>query len=63
MAIVVGMCVPLHFELHPINTGNESVNNILNMLLSIRMLIGGLVAFILDNILGGNKHHLKIKEI
>ena len=53
MSVVVGVTVPLHFEQHPVNFGNYTVDNILNMLLTIRMLIGGLVAFLMDNIVGG----------
>lgn len=53
LAIVAGVGIPLHFEQHPIRSGNITVDNIFNMLLSIRMLVGGVIAFLMDNIVGG----------
>ncbi|CAJ0580275.1 unnamed protein product, partial [Mesorhabditis spiculigera] len=52
-ALLAGMVVPLHFENHPIDTGNQTLDQVLNMLLSIKMLVGGLLAFSLDNLMPG----------
>ena len=54
-AILVGSVVPKHFQDNPINSGNATVDSIFNMLFGIQMLIGGLVAFVLDNTVPGNK--------
>lgn len=53
LAFLLGMIVPLHFEKHPVDTGNFEIDNILNMLLNIKMLVGGLVATFLDNTVSG----------
>ncbi|PAV78906.1 hypothetical protein WR25_01899 [Diploscapter pachys] len=52
-AILVGSVVPKHFQDNPIDSGNATVDSIFNMLFGIQMLIGGLVAFILDNTVPG----------
>ncbi|VDL75001.1 unnamed protein product [Nippostrongylus brasiliensis] len=52
-AILVGLLVPRHVETLPLRTGLKTVDECLNMLLKISMLVGGLVAFILDNTVSG----------
>ncbi|KHJ94959.1 putative permease [Oesophagostomum dentatum] len=53
MAILLGALVPYHFEHNRVNFGIKSIDDCLNMLLSIRMLIAGITAFILDNTVSG----------
>ncbi|CAJ0933292.1 unnamed protein product, partial [Mesorhabditis belari] len=53
LAVLIGMAVPMHFEKKPIKTGSETWDEVLNMLLRIQMLIGGLFAFTLDNLVPG----------
>ncbi|KIH68017.1 putative permease [Ancylostoma duodenale] len=52
-AILLGTLIPYHFEKNRVNTGVKSLDDCLNMLLSIRMLIAGVIAFILDNTVPG----------
>ncbi|EPB73496.1 hypothetical protein ANCCEY_07410 [Ancylostoma ceylanicum] len=52
-AILLGALIPYHFEKNRVNTGIKSIDDCLNMLLSIRMLIAGVVAFVLDNTVSG----------
>ncbi|VDM65837.1 unnamed protein product [Strongylus vulgaris] len=52
-AILMGAVIPHHFENNRVNTGVKTMDDCLNMLLSIRMLIAGVVAFILDNTVPG----------
>lgn len=54
IAIVIGIVIPNYFEEKPVNTGNNDVDQMLNILLKIKMLIGGIIAFILDNTVPGN---------
>ncbi|CAJ0582702.1 unnamed protein product, partial [Mesorhabditis spiculigera] len=53
LSLLAGLAVPDYFTLSPIKTGNATTDQVLMTLLSIRMLIGGLVAFILDNTIPG----------
>ncbi|GMT26122.1 hypothetical protein PFISCL1PPCAC_17419, partial [Pristionchus fissidentatus] len=53
MATMLGMVVPTHFERYPLNMGIQTLDSTLNMLLTIKMLIGGGIAFILDNTVPG----------
>lgn len=53
IAIIMGMTVALHFERNTLKTGNKIVNDVFGTLLTIRMLIGGIIAFTLDNITPG----------
>ncbi|CAJ0936277.1 unnamed protein product, partial [Mesorhabditis belari] len=52
-SLLIGLTVPLHFETHPIDSGHSTLDQVLNMLLSIKMLVGGLIAFTLDNVMPG----------
>ncbi|CAJ0602738.1 unnamed protein product [Cylicocyclus nassatus] len=52
-AILMGALVPHHFENNKVNFGVKTLDDCLNMLLSIRMLIAALVGFILDNTVPG----------
>ncbi|CAB3409757.1 unnamed protein product [Caenorhabditis bovis] len=53
LSMLIGLIVPLHFEKHPIKTGNFEVDSTFNMLLTIKMLVGGVVATFLDNTVPG----------
>lgn len=53
LSLLLGLIVPLHFEKHPVNTGHFEIDHILNMLLNIKMLVGGVVATFLDNTVPG----------
>ncbi|GMT26119.1 hypothetical protein PFISCL1PPCAC_17416, partial [Pristionchus fissidentatus] len=53
ISLLLGMVIPAHFEKNPIRTGNQTLDGTLNMLLTIKMLIGGGIAFILDNTVPG----------
>ncbi|KHJ99106.1 hypothetical protein OESDEN_00899 [Oesophagostomum dentatum] len=52
-AILLGELIPYHFEKNRVNTGVKSIDDCLNMLLAIRMLIAGVIAFVLDNTVPG----------
>uniref|UniRef100_A0A8R1DEM7 Solute carrier family 23 member 1 n=1 Tax=Caenorhabditis japonica TaxID=281687 RepID=A0A8R1DEM7_CAEJA len=53
LSLLLGLIIPLHFEKHPIDSGNFELDSILNMLLNIKMLVGGVIATFLDNTVGG----------
>lgn len=53
IAITMGMAIPDYFETHPVETGVRDVDQMFNILLQIRMFVGGVIAFILDNTCGG----------
>ncbi|CAD6194593.1 unnamed protein product [Caenorhabditis auriculariae] len=53
VAIIMGCTIPTHFELHPLATSHKQIDDILNTLLKIKMLVGGVIAFVLDNLAGG----------
>ncbi|CAO4374520.1 unnamed protein product [Caenorhabditis nigoni] len=53
ISIIMGLTVALHFENNPLKTGNQTVDNVFGTLLTIRMLIGGIIAFVLDNVASG----------
>ncbi|EFO92323.1 hypothetical protein CRE_10929 [Caenorhabditis remanei] len=53
IAIIMSITTASHFEKTPLNTGNKTVDDVFGTLLTIRMLIGGLIAFTLDNIAPG----------
>ena len=54
-ATMIGLMMPIYVKANPqaIQTGNETLNELLIVLLSSAMLLGGGVAFALDNILPG----------
>jgi uncharacterized membrane protein YqaE (UPF0057 family) len=52
-AVILGMCIPKYFADNPINTGVMELDQMLNILLNINMFVGGIVAFALDNLVGG----------
>ncbi|CAJ0602729.1 unnamed protein product [Cylicocyclus nassatus] len=52
-AILMGGIIPFHFEHNRVNTGLKTVDDCFNMLLTIPMLIAGVIAFVLDNTVGG----------
>ncbi|GMS98879.1 hypothetical protein PENTCL1PPCAC_21054, partial [Pristionchus entomophagus] len=49
MSLMLGMVIPTHFQRDPLNMGFPTLDSILNMLLTIKMLVGGAIAFVLDN--------------
>uniref|UniRef100_A0A1I7SZK2 Sulfate_transp domain-containing protein n=1 Tax=Caenorhabditis tropicalis TaxID=1561998 RepID=A0A1I7SZK2_9PELO len=53
LSLLLGLIIPLHFEKHPVDTGHFEIDNILNMLLNIKMLVGGLIVTFLDNTVPG----------
>ncbi|KAL6739636.1 hypothetical protein Aduo_013068 [Ancylostoma duodenale] len=53
LSLMIGLIVPLHLERSPFRSGNKEWDQIINMLLSIKMLVGGVVAVILDNTVPG----------
>ncbi|CAJ0571448.1 unnamed protein product, partial [Mesorhabditis spiculigera] len=53
LALLLGLVVPSHFTKSPIRTGSDTWDEVLNMLLRIQMLIGGLFAFLMDNMVPG----------
>uniref|UniRef100_A0A7E4ULX2 Solute carrier family 23 member 2 n=1 Tax=Panagrellus redivivus TaxID=6233 RepID=A0A7E4ULX2_PANRE len=52
-SVILGMVIPDYFTEHPVATGNLHIDQMLNILLTIRMFVGGLIAFFLDNTIGG----------
>lgn len=52
-SIMVGMIVPNYFKEHPIDTGNETLNQVLLVLLTLPMFVGASVACFLDNTVRG----------
>uniref|UniRef100_A0A914E9A6 Uncharacterized protein n=1 Tax=Acrobeloides nanus TaxID=290746 RepID=A0A914E9A6_9BILA len=53
IAVMCGMYIPEYFSRYPVKTDSTEVNQTLSILLGIRMIIGGLIAFILDNLVPG----------
>ncbi|KAI6176255.1 Xanthine/uracil/vitamin C permease family-containing protein [Aphelenchoides bicaudatus] len=51
-AIILGIIIPNYVETYPIATGINILDQSLNMLLSIKMFVGGLIGFVLDNVSG-----------
>uniref|UniRef100_A0A914VR99 Solute carrier family 23 member 1 n=1 Tax=Plectus sambesii TaxID=2011161 RepID=A0A914VR99_9BILA len=52
-SIMAGMVIPLYFERHPLKTGLTELDNVLNIVLTIRMFVGGLIGFFMDNTVPG----------
>ena len=53
LAIILGSAIPDFFEKHPVRTGVSEIDQVFNILLTIKMFVGGVIAFILDNSCGG----------
>ncbi|CAI5448240.1 unnamed protein product [Caenorhabditis angaria] len=53
IAVIMGCVIPLHFETYPLQTGNKTIDEVFGTLLTIKMLIGGAIAFVLDNLTPG----------
>lgn len=53
IAIMCGMYIPQYFQPNTIQTGNNEIDQALSILLHIRMIIGGCIAFALDNLVPG----------
>uniref|UniRef100_A0A1I7ZKV3 Solute carrier family 23 member 2 n=1 Tax=Steinernema glaseri TaxID=37863 RepID=A0A1I7ZKV3_9BILA len=53
VAIIAGLCVSDYFEQNPLSTGYDEADRVFNLLIRIRMVVGGLIAFALDNTVGG----------
>lgn len=58
-AIILGIIIPNYVETYPIATGISILDQSLNMLLSIKMFVGGLIGFVLDNV-SGRKQKTKL---
>ena len=69
LAIILGNAIPDFFEKNPVNTGVPEIDQVFNILLTIKMFVGGVIAFILDNSCGGatreerGLHHNSIDSI
>jgi hypothetical protein len=50
-----GMYIPEYFTRHPIKIRSIEVQQSLSILLHIRMIIGGFIAFLLDNLVPGKE--------
>ena len=55
---MAGIAIPLHFEKFPLKTGQAQLDDVVNMLVSIKMLVGGVIAVFLDNTVGGRLRSL-----
>lgn len=53
LSLFLGFAVPDYFEKNPVATGVKDVDQMLNVLLTLKMFVGGVVAFILDNVCPG----------
>uniref|UniRef100_A0A914QJE2 Uncharacterized protein n=1 Tax=Panagrolaimus davidi TaxID=227884 RepID=A0A914QJE2_9BILA len=53
IAIIMGVVIPDYFKSHPVDTGVSDIDQMLNILLTIQMFVGGMIAFILDNTCSG----------
>ncbi|CAD5225577.1 unnamed protein product [Bursaphelenchus xylophilus] len=53
LAIIMGVVIPDYAKGHPVDVGVDEIDQMLNILLQIKMFIGGLLAFVLDNIVPG----------
>uniref|UniRef100_A0A1I7UNL8 Solute carrier family 23 member 2 n=1 Tax=Caenorhabditis tropicalis TaxID=1561998 RepID=A0A1I7UNL8_9PELO len=53
ISIILGCTIPTHFEKNPLNTGNKTIDESVGTLLKMRMLVGGIIAFLLDVIACG----------
>ncbi|TKR60409.1 hypothetical protein L596_027662 [Steinernema carpocapsae] len=52
-AIMVGMIIPRYFNRHPIDTGVETIDQVLTVLLTLPMFVGAFTACVLDNTVPG----------
>uniref|UniRef100_A0A1I7YL57 Sulfate_transp domain-containing protein n=1 Tax=Steinernema glaseri TaxID=37863 RepID=A0A1I7YL57_9BILA len=52
-AIMVGMIIPRYFTRHPIETGVETLDAVLKVLLTLPMFVGAFTACVLDNTVPG----------
>ncbi|KAK0399934.1 hypothetical protein QR680_003282 [Steinernema hermaphroditum] len=53
VAIIAGLSVSDYFEANPLSTGYVEADRVFNLLIRIRMFVGGVFAFFLDNTVGG----------
>lgn len=53
ISVILGFIIPQLFEKQNIKTGYNEIDNLLMSILKIKMLVGGSIAFILDNIAPG----------
>ncbi|KAK3091327.1 hypothetical protein FSP39_018963 [Pinctada imbricata] len=62
MSIYLGLMVPQWVQQHPsaINTGSQVLDQMLNVLLGTAMFVGGVLGFILDNIVPGKYYQAKL---
>ena len=64
-SVMIGLMMPVYVKAHPtaIQTGNETLNELLVALLSSAMLLGAALAFVLDNILPGRYYYMTCEEV
>jgi len=63
-AIMLGILLPEYFKKVPIRTGNDTADQVLGILLSINMLVGGVIGFVLDNTIpGATKRQRGLKSV
>lgn len=53
IAVILGIVIPDFARSHPADTGIDEIDQMLNILLQIKMFVGGLIAFVLDNVVPG----------
>lgn len=53
VAITLGLSIPEYFTENPVDTGSTEVNQMLQILLTMQMFVGGFIAFILDLLVPG----------
>lgn len=58
LGVILGIAIPEYVEQAHIDVGVKPLNEMLQILLTTRMFVGGLIAFILDNISGGIAYFL-----
>uniref|UniRef100_A0A915D1G6 Uncharacterized protein n=1 Tax=Ditylenchus dipsaci TaxID=166011 RepID=A0A915D1G6_9BILA len=54
-SIMIGMCVPAYYQRHPnqIETGSDTLDQVIKVLMNLPMFVGAFTACILDNSVGG----------
>jgi hypothetical protein len=53
LASIMGIVIPTYVEASPIDVGVRPLNEMFNILLTTRMFVGAVIAFVLDNVSGG----------
>jgi hypothetical protein len=45
LAVILGVIIPDYFHKNPVNTGLTEIDQMFNILLQIKMFVGGFIAF------------------